>query len=225
MTHQEVIELLPWYANATLSESERREIDAHLSNCAACAEELNQLKTIQLVVVESAETVPEPSKAQFSRAMSKIDAFERGRKRTAAKSGSWLSEILEQAGDALFGWFGPMPSLARAVVAAQFLVIVGLAGGLSYSLWENKTSTTLSGTQQGRADRSRIKIGFEESITEAQLRQLLGEFHGEIIAGPSAQGLYTVEVPIRPANTDELDRLVQSLRGKQRLIRFAEIEG
>src|SRR5262245_29614850 len=218
MTHQEVIELLPWYANATLSERERQEVDAHLSSCATCAEELNQLKTIQLAVVESAEALPEPSNALLQRAMAEIDTFERGRKKTAAKSGSWLSEILEQAGDALFGWFGPMPSLARAVVAAQFLVIVGLAGGLGYSMWNRGETTTLSGVDRGSGDHARIKIAFSESTTAAQLRQLLGEFRGEIVAGPSAQGLYTIEVPIARTNTDQLDRLVQSLRAKQQIV-------
>jgi len=225
MTHQEVIEVLPWYANSTLSENERREVDVHLSNCASCADELNQFKVIQLAVVESAHALPEPSKALLNRAMAQIDDFERGKKRAAAKSGSWLSEIMERAGDALLGWFGPMPTLARAVVAAQFIVIIGLAGGLSYSLWERGSSTTLSGTQQGHGDRSRIKIAFDGSITEAQLRQLLGEIRGEIVSGPSAQGLYTIEVPIPPANADELDRLVQSLRGKQQIVTYAEKEG
>jgi anti-sigma factor RsiW len=225
MTHREVIELLPWYANATLSEGERREVDAHLSSCAACAEELNQFKAIGLAVVESAEAVPEPSKALLHRAMAEIDSFERGKQRAAMQSGSWLSDLLDRVGDALFGWLSPMPALARAVVAAQFLVIVGLAGGLGYALWRDQSAATLSGTAQVGEDRSRIKVGFEESVTEAQLRKILSEVGGKIVDGPSAQGLYTIEVPVPPANADQLDRLVQSLRARRQIVTYAEREG
>lgn len=225
MTHQETIELLPWYVNATLSERERREVNEHLASCAPCKAELEQLAVLRLAVVESADELPAPSQSRFNQAMAQIDAFERTRQSAPAKTTSWLSELRDRIADVLFGWCGPMPTLGRAVVAAQFLFIFGLAGALSYSLWEREPSTTLSGTQQGHGDRSRIKIAFDESITEAQLRQLLGEVHGEIVSGPSAQGLYTIEVPIPPANADQLDRLVQDLRGKQQLIRFAEKEG
>ena len=225
MTHQEAIELLPWYVNSTLSERERREVNEHLASCAPCMAELEQLAVLQLAVVESADEMPAPSQARMKQAMAQIDEFERARQSVRAETNSWLSDFWDSIADALFSWCGPMPTLARAVVAAQFLVIIGLAGGLGYSFWQREPSTTLSGTQQGHGDRSRIKIGFEEAITEGQLRKLLGEFRGEIVSGPSAQGLYTVEVPIAPGNTDELDRLVQNLRGQQQLITFAEKEG
>src|SRR5947209_3232195 len=38
--HDEAEELLPWYANGQLSKADRERVDAHLSSCAHCREQL-----------------------------------------------------------------------------------------------------------------------------------------------------------------------------------------
>jgi len=220
MTHQEAIELLPWYANSSLGEGERREVAAHLSSCAACAEELGQLRTIQVALKESAEEQPEPSPALLRRALADIDAIERGNAKPSALSARRFGEVFDRIADVLFGWCGPMPALARAMVAAQFALVIAL-GAFSYSLWENQYATQ-SGGQSVARDGSTIAIRFNQSITEAQMRRLLGEIHGGIVAGPSALGIYSVQVPIAPEKNDELEKLLQSLRGKRELIDYAE---
>jgi hypothetical protein len=223
MTHQEVIELLPWYVNATLSEPERRDVNEHLASCTPCQAELEQLNAVQLAVVESAEELPAPSESRLKQAMAQIDELERARQPARARSASWWSVLKDRVGDALLGWCGPMPNFARAVVAAQFLLIVGLAGGLGYSLW-NRQFSTLSGTAQNTGG-AKIAVRFNESITEAQLRQLLKEIRGKIVDGPSALGIYTIEVPIPPEETAEIDGLLQSLRSKQQVVTYVEKVG
>ena len=47
MTHREIIELLPWYVNNTLAESERTRIAGHLDDCAACAQEVQTLRAME----------------------------------------------------------------------------------------------------------------------------------------------------------------------------------
>lgn len=220
MTHQEVIELLPWYANSSLSEGERREVATHLSSCAACAEELDQLQAIQVALKESAEELPEPSPALLGRALADIDAIERGRPKSSV---SWFRGVLDRIGDVLFGWCGPMPVLARAVVAAQLVLVLAL-GAFSYSLWDNRYATQ-SGGQQGAGDGSTIAIRFNESITEAQMRRLLAEIHGTIISGPSALGIYSVQVPIAPQNGAELEKLLETLHERRELVEYVEKSG
>ena len=134
MTHNEVIELLPWYVNQTLAENERQDVAEHLSNCAPCGRELAAYQTIQLAVVETADEVPELSKDLFRRAMGDIQQYEQQKaEQVETSSISWLTGFLAQLGEILFGWFGPAPVLARvvAVIAAQFVLVVALAGGLS----------------------------------------------------------------------------------------------
>jgi len=52
MTHQEIIELLPWYVNNTLAEEERRGIAGHLDECAFCAGEVKVLRTMESHLIE-----------------------------------------------------------------------------------------------------------------------------------------------------------------------------
>ena len=44
--HQEVWELLPWYANGTLEREEAAEVEAHLASCPACQRELTRCREI-----------------------------------------------------------------------------------------------------------------------------------------------------------------------------------
>jgi anti-sigma factor RsiW len=223
MTHEEIVEILPWYVNATLSEQERREVSEHLASCTPCQAELEEMTVLQQAVVESAGEMPAPSRSLLKEAMAQVDSFERARQPVRARSASWLSELQDRLGDALLGWCGPMPNFARAVVAAQFLLIAGLAGGLGFSLWDRQYST-LSGTAQTAAG-ARLAIRFNESVTEAQLRQVLREIDGKIVDGPSSLGIYTVEVPIAPEKTAELDKLLQALRNKQQFVTYVEKVG
>ncbi len=220
MTHQEVIELLPWYVNATLSEDERRELDSHLAGCASCRVELDELTVLQRAIEESAEELPEPSRSRLTEAMAEIGAYEQAKQRPPVKSSSRLSEFLERIGEVLMGWCGPLP--ARAMVAAQFVLIVALAGGLGFSLWNQREFSTLSGHQVSEDDGARIAVRFEASITEAQLRDVVGEIKGTIVAGPSPLGIYTIRVPIAAENTAELDKLLERLRSKRQIIAYAE---
>ncbi|MCL6641987.1 MAG: zf-HC2 domain-containing protein [Candidatus Bipolaricaulota bacterium] len=64
---QELRELLPWYANNTLTEEERAKVEAHLARCERCQQELRELRQIKELVVLSVKSVPEPSEELFSR--------------------------------------------------------------------------------------------------------------------------------------------------------------
>ena len=223
MTHQEVIELLPWYANATLSDTERREVSEHLAGCAPCRAELEEMTLLQQALVESSARPSVMAYKNTDKAMAQIDSFERARRPVPERSASWLSDLKDRVSDALLGWCGPMPNFARAVVAAQFLLIVGLAGGLGYSLWDREYGT-LSGTTQSAAG-ARLAVRFDESITEAQLRQVLREINGKIVDGPSSLGIYTVEVAIAREKTAELEKVIETLRNQPKLITYVEKAG
>lgn len=215
MTHQEVIELLPWYANATLSEAERREVSDHLSDCAACRAELEELTLFQSAVVEAAGELQAPSSARFRQAMAEIESFERARHAAREEShAGWIERIRE----ALLGWFGPMPSFGRALVAAQFVLILGLAGGLGYTLRERDYST-LSGTTQ-TAGSARLAIRFNEGISETEMRQLLRGIDGKIVDGPSALGIYTIELAAK--DNAAIDKIVENLRTKTSIVTYVE---
>ena len=69
---QELRELLPWYANGTLTEEERIKVEAHLAQCERCQQELRELRQIKEMITLSVESVPEPSEELFSRTVERI---------------------------------------------------------------------------------------------------------------------------------------------------------
>lgn len=69
---QELKELLPWYANGTLSPEERTKVEAHLARCTRCQRELQEIQQIKALVALSVESVPEPSEEMFARTVERI---------------------------------------------------------------------------------------------------------------------------------------------------------
>jgi anti-sigma factor RsiW len=71
---QELRELLPWYANGTLTAEERAKVDAHLARCARCQRELQKIQHIRELVALSVESVPELSEELLARTVERIHA-------------------------------------------------------------------------------------------------------------------------------------------------------
>ncbi len=69
---QELRELLPWYANGTLTAAERAKVEVHLAQCARCRRELQEIQQIKELVALSVESVPEPSEEMFARTIERI---------------------------------------------------------------------------------------------------------------------------------------------------------
>lgn len=216
MKHRDVVELLPWYANETLEEREREAVEAHLEGCASCDRELSEVKALRGALLELDEAPPEPSPALLNRALAEIDRYERERQRPIRS--------IERMKDLLFGWWQPLPAFARVTVAAQFVLLVGMAGLLLKQRdAESEFRTASQPTDASRARRGlRLLLGFQPGISEEAMRRVILELHGEIVSGPSPLGLYTVEVPIARDRRGEAEKLLQRLRENLQVIRFAE---
>ena len=109
MKHSEIMELLPWYANSTLPEDERKEVETHLAACGECAQEVKSLAAMQKAIVEAGDKVPVPSAHAFNRALAQIEDYERTREQ-ATKKELPRPSLLER----ISSWWSPTPLLARA---------------------------------------------------------------------------------------------------------------
>ncbi len=74
---QELKELLPWYANGTLTEEERRRVETHLAQCERCRRELREIQKLRELVALSVESVPEPSEELLTQTVERIHSHER----------------------------------------------------------------------------------------------------------------------------------------------------
>lgn len=222
--HRQVGELLPWYVNGTLGEREREKVEDHLAGCPACQAEERACRRMAAATLAAAEASPSPHPAQLGRLLDRIEAEERGR-------GGRLAALRSQ--------FGAAPRPLRLALLAQAALIVLLAG---LGAWKMRAPATISGTVPGAtgpaaaatyrtlsdpaaepvraAGGARLRLMFSPGATEREIRALLLGVHGEIVAGPSPVGAYTVEVPARgePAGA-----VLARLRSEAQVV-FAEPE-
>ncbi len=220
MTHREIIELLAWYVNATLKKEERRTVEAHLASCRECALQLEGLKTMRAAEVELGEEAPTPSPSLLNRALVEIEAYERERARPRERRFGWFSSLRDQTGGLWASWL-PTPAFARVVIAVQLVLVVALGTVVFIQRHRGPVYSILTRPSSQGAG-ARITVGFSEGISEEAMRQAIQEIHGKIVDGPSALGLYTIEVPIPPERTEEVAKVLQTLRQNRRVIGFAE---
>ena len=147
--------------------------------------------------------------------MARIDASEDG---TGFPT---LSSILDRARSLL----GGTHPIVRGVMAAQAALLLLLVGVLLLQI--PSSSQSFYKTASTRVDVSdlsamRLRLVFSEDMAEKQIRSLLQEIGGQIIAGPSPQGVYTVAVPVAADTENNGDFLVDQLRANQ-YVRFVQM--
>jgi hypothetical protein len=65
---------------------------------------------------------------------------------------------------------------------------------------------------------------FQPTVTEAGLREALLGVEGRVVSGPTALGVYVVQLPAEPADEAAVDAAIDALRGRTEVIRFVERE-
>lgn len=210
-SHETVFVLLPWYANQTLTTDECSLVEQHLTRCANCTQELQHLYDIGAAMKVADQTAPSVSSA-LDRTFQSIDAWENRR-----QQGFWRRVL---------AWFqtfwSPSVPMARLVFATQLAIILVFAGILVMPRMSNKAYTTLSGGGALGAGGPRLNILFEPQTTEGAMRQVLLESNVTIISGPSALGVYVVELSGRKDNDPAVDMEIERLRAKTGVVRFVE---
>lgn len=216
--HQEVWEILPWYVNETLDERERASVEAHLLTCAACQEELVRCRNLAAAVQSGAEEAWEPSSGHFARVLARLDAT------TAAATPrrGWWDTVRAQ-----YERYGEMlrrtPPLIRWTLVTQSAFTLVFAVMLVWQApWASERfyRTLSSSSDRTAQKRVQIRVVFADDITEKDLRALLTEVRGTIVAGPSPLGVYTVAVALSGDARAPADMALHTLRAhpKVRLV-------
>jgi anti-sigma factor RsiW len=219
-SHQRVWELLPWYINGSLEPGERERVEAHLATCSRCREEAGLCQRTAEEIAGAGEVSPSPHPVQFQRLLARIDESERE------------AEALPEAGRPLLA---PVRSLVRAtprpfrwVMVAQAAAIFLLAGLLALRAQRPGAGSpaapaapyrTLSNPEPAPVPSVRLRVMFQPKATEREIRDLLHGVSGEITAGPSPSGAYTIDVP---ATRDPVGVVLARLRSEPQLVMLAE---
>ena len=223
--HRRVCELLPWYVNGSLAGRERETVEVHLGGCPRCQAEERACRQAAEAVSGAGEVAPSPHPAQFQRLLERVEQEER------AQGGGWLSSVRSL--------LGATPRPLRGALVAQAAVILLLVGMVAWGARRPLPAApappaapagpvlyrTLSDPAARPAHSVRLRLMFSPKSTEREIRDLLLGVHGEITAGPSPLGIYTVEVPVEtPQGTaagDPAKVLLARLRSEPQVV-FAE---
>jgi hypothetical protein len=200
--HEEAWDLLPWFVNRTLDEGELPAVEEHLEGCGICREEVRYLGGFAAALQDEGDLAV-GADAGLERVRGRLGAAGAG-VRTAAPDRRWLAGLRRA------------PAPLRWALAAQLVVILGLAGLVAGPLLEGPaggpTGTaaaggppepapagpfrTLSDAPEPAAagDAALLRVVFAERTREREIRGALISVGGRIVDGPSPTGVYTVAV-------------------------------
>jgi hypothetical protein len=113
--------------------------------------------------------------------------------------------------------------MARTLLAAQLALIVALAVAISLNRRADQTFTTASGGA-GETAGVRLTVMFAPTATEEAIRTALQNVDAGIVSGPSAAGVYVVQLRGRAEDDPAVDQAIQTLRSESPVVRFVERE-
>ncbi|MGD2118640.1 MAG: hypothetical protein PVG66_09785 [Chromatiales bacterium] len=186
-------ELLPWYVNNTLSDSEREQVEQFLQRSPEAQQEVERLKTLQQRVRQNQETF-EGTELGWRR-------LQRDIRKQAQPSGQRF-------------WSTRMKQFAA--VAAT--IVIGVQTALLYDQQNKLEQATRllsgsSGSQSATAANQLVfRLKFRPDSQWQKVNELVDAIGGRIIDGPGALGLLTVSVAAEPDQAEQQRRLLDQLQ-------------
>jgi hypothetical protein len=194
--HTEAL-LLPGYVNRTLPSDEEKQVANHLKTCLTCQQELQEVINMQTAIKTSIEQRPGPSPAAFSNLMRRIEQEKQvlQRQTSTPTEPSWW-ETVESFFRSIFEvqW---VPALASVLIVGQAFLLLSLLGTPEGQHGRETGVIIERGIPQGTpaTPSIQIQVKFVETAQAIQIRDLLNELSGQIVKGPTSDGLYILEFP------------------------------
>ena len=211
--HEEIEALLPWYANGTLTPAETATVEQHLAQCPACRAELKQCHALATAVRDNAESW-QPAPGGFDRLMAEIDRLEPKPTPAKTRSPPLFQRILD--------WLGATPNPVRWTLALESMAVAALLLVVALPMIGTAPEyETLSSGAEQTTTGPRLRVVFADSATVGEIRQLLQDIDGNIVAGPTALGVYTVALPSGERPEQRLASALTRLRARSQ-VRLAE---
>ncbi len=206
ISHDRAFELLPWLVNGSLAGSQRDTIEQHTRDCLVCRRELKQQQRLRSAILAQ-PAVHISRQSGFDKLLQTLD------------EPPIIPVVRTPAGRSA----RQMPSFARFAFVGTTGAI--LLAGLLWLVPPFSTSMGQSGGYRtlpeiaGERDRA-LDIAFVDSVMASQMQDVLTEIGGEITAGPSDIGRYTVKLENRQLTGSQLRDLATRLTADPR-VRFA----
>ena len=201
---REIEELLPWYVNGTLSPAETATVEQSLARDPVCRAELEECRALARLLEAHDTATWQPKPAAFDRLLADIDRLDAA-PTSARTDPPWWRPILE--------WLRNTPAPVRWTLAAQSLALATLALALLLSTQPvDPGYETLSDGPSALTAEPRLRVVFDDAMNVGELRPLLQGIAGQVVAGPTPLGVYTIAVTGDGRPDEALDRAANALR-------------
>jgi len=171
--HQDVVELMPWYVNGSLTGQDRAMIEGHVRECLPCRAALREEQRLR-GMIRAQDDVPLGAGHGISDLLRKIDGDD------ARAAPLWQRPR--------FGLGVAGIAVAAALVLAVPIIRNTDAPGAD----DGAPFTTLSDDTNVAANR--IDIVFADAVAEREILEIIESLGARLIGGPSELGRYTVAV-------------------------------
>ena len=190
--HEQIELLLPWYANGTLSEDERRRVATHLEGCERCRTELDECEMIGEAVSRPGVSpiVPAPDVAGL---LARVDESEAKERRAVRR------------------W----PLLAAAASAVLALSVILFVGSNEPEAPQFNLATGAAG--EPRMDLV-FDITFSGSVDDRERERILDAFGLPVAGERVAERRYRVETTGRVMSPEEIRRLTEELAAAEGVV-------
>lgn len=195
MNKREAQDLLPWFVAGSLSADESRAVRAFIDSGEITALELEELALFAETVNEQQLDEPAYNSAVLSNAISQLDATPQADESEPLLvmepqvASSWWRVLTDRLQWAL------TPPVAKVALAAQFLLVVAMGAVLLVNpaqVDDLPGFETVAGAELvSTAD---LNLVLNPAITVAELQTLLRSVDAQIVSGPSALGMYGIDV-------------------------------
>jgi len=173
--HDEAEQLLPWYATGQLDEADRAIVDAHLSSCAYCRQQL----ALERRLIDEFQAIAPEGESGWGRLRRRIEGPAPGRAFRPAGP-SWVAEA----------WaFLTRPAIAALAVAQLAFVIIAGTALLSLSRPVYHVLGSAPAPAAGN-----IIVMFRADAREQDIRDVLRSAGASIVGGPTPANAYLLHV-------------------------------
>ncbi len=174
--HQEALELLPWYATGAIEPADRVKVEAHLSDCTSCREDLATERQLRAAVAD----LPLDAClgfAEFRRRIGIAPPLATQRRPHRRRSATGAPDRSRRT------------SWAVAAQVATVLIFAGVAFPAMQKPAEYRTLGSAPDHPAGN-----MVVMFGPTMTERTMRQLLGSIGASLVEGPTSAGVYILSV-------------------------------
>lgn len=175
MTHAEAWDQIPWLVNGSLDEVASARLEHHLQHCAACRDEVRTQRAL-LQAMNDAPRVEAMPPASLQKLWNRIDA---GHPADARRAGL-PADIHNLAGR------------YRVAVVALLALLTGAASTVMIQQFGGERPGAYRVVSDAAPVQGDLRVVFDRGMTLQQMQALLERAGLQIIAGPSASGVYTL---------------------------------